>query len=147
VAASRSQARLAFECGFKLLNTLYFRPQTKEELFNLCHASACNVVECAIGVLKHPFHILQEASRYNMDMQILILVALCALHNFIRRYDPEEVIDLDDTNDLQFGDRDEGYLASGLPNQHVQKQANARRDQIAQQMWDDYTSVLAARDP
>jgi hypothetical protein len=28
------------------------RPHNKEELFNLCHASACNVVEHIFGVLK-----------------------------------------------------------------------------------------------
>jgi DDE superfamily endonuclease len=69
---------------------IYNRPTTKEELFNLRHASVRNVIECIFGVLKHCFRILHLAPEYNMDIQARILVSLAALHNFIHIHDPKE---------------------------------------------------------
>ena len=45
------------------------RPTTKEELFNLRHASAWNVIECIFGVLKWHFRILLIAPEYNLEVQ------------------------------------------------------------------------------
>ncbi|KIL55984.1 hypothetical protein M378DRAFT_39058, partial [Amanita muscaria Koide BX008] len=103
------------------------------------HASARNVVERIIGILKQRFQILYQPPKYSMDIQVLIPSALCALHNAIRRYDPDEITLFDDNTEvLQPGHHDQGSLAEGQPNQDVRERANARRDQIAQQMWDDY---------
>jgi len=59
------------------------RPMNKEELFNLCHASARNVIERIFGVLKWRFRILLLAPEYGLDVQAQIPTALCAIHNFI----------------------------------------------------------------
>jgi hypothetical protein len=40
---------------FKFTCQRDYRPRTKEELFNLCHLSACNVIEHIFGVLKQRF--------------------------------------------------------------------------------------------
>ena len=66
-----------------------YRPQNKE-LFNLCHASVCNVIEHIFGVLKHRFCILLLAPEYNMNIQAQIPTALCAIRNFIHMHDPKE---------------------------------------------------------
>lgn len=38
-----------------------YRPMNKEELFNLCHSSAQNVIKCIFGILKRCFWILLNA--------------------------------------------------------------------------------------
>ena len=48
--------------------TLY-RPATQEELFNLQHARAWNVIERAFGVIKWCFKILGIPPEYSMDVQ------------------------------------------------------------------------------
>ena len=64
----------------------------KDELFNLHHASACNVIEWIFGVLKWKFHILHLAPEYSLDLQAHIPAALAAIHNFTRchKHDDEE---------------------------------------------------------
>ena len=120
-----------------------YRPQNKEELFNLCHASVCNVIECIFGVLKCQFCILLLAPEYNMNIQGQITTTLCAIHNFICMHDSEEMdkmlletqpfIDSDDP-DLQF--------PVGAMTRENTELASIRRDQIAQEMWEDYLHVL-----
>jgi hypothetical protein len=122
------------------------RPHNKEELFNLRHASARNVVERIFGVLKKRFRILKDPPGYDMKVQIHITPALCALHNFIRRHDPEEIStietfpDEEDHNVNAFGTLGEVELSAT-----VRKAVNTRRDLIAKQMWMDYISELAER--
>ena len=63
---------------------------TKEELFNLRHASAHNVIEHIFGVLKCRFRILLLAPEYSLEIQARIPAALCAVHNFIWVHDSNE---------------------------------------------------------
>jgi hypothetical protein len=67
---------------------MFYRPENKEELFNLRHVSAQNVIEHIFGVLKQHFHILLLPPAYAMEIQAQIPAALCMLHNFIRVHDP-----------------------------------------------------------
>jgi len=80
-------------------------PQNKEELFNLCHASARNVIERLFGIVKNRFRILNCAPGFDMDLQCRIPVALAAIHNFIIHYDPHDASDLEEmeSEDLQPG--------------------------------------------
>ena len=88
------------------------RPKTKEELFNLRHASLQNVIERIFGVLKRRFRILLLAPEYKMDIQNRLPAALSALHNFIRTHDPDDEteiqeIDMDNDDDSNSdGDED-----------------------------------------
>jgi hypothetical protein len=94
------------------------RPCNKEELFNLRHASARNVIERIFGVMKKRFKILKDPPGYDMKIQVHIMLALCALHNFIRRHDPEEIStietfpDEEDHNVNAFGTLGEGELST-----------------------------------
>ncbi|KAL0309141.1 UNVERIFIED_CONTAM: hypothetical protein Sradi_5856400 [Sesamum radiatum] len=64
-------------------------PQNKEELFNLKHSSARNVIERTFGLLKVRWGILRSPSFYPIDVQSKIIIACCLLHNFIRNEMPE----------------------------------------------------------
>jgi hypothetical protein len=65
----------------------WHRPTNTEELFNLHHASARNVIEHIFGMLKHFFHILLLSPEYSMEIQACIPAALCAVHNFVGIFD------------------------------------------------------------
>ena len=122
--------------------TTYLRPQNKEELFNLRHASAQNVIERIFGVLKHRFRILYMAPEYSMDIQARIPAALAAIHNFIRIHDPEtNPIPDEDHNTGHANDAD--HRASSLEAERQDDISDVRRDEIAQAMWDDYLAYHA----
>lgn len=83
-----------------------YRPCNKEELFNLHHTSACNIIEHIFGVLKHQFCILLLAPEYSMDIQAQIPTTLCAIHNFICEHDLQEGVLLETRSFFDGGDSD-----------------------------------------
>ncbi|KAJ8522016.1 hypothetical protein ONZ45_g1366 [Pleurotus djamor] len=68
------------------------RPVNREELFNLRHASARNVIERIFGVIKKRWNILNHAPEYSMDIQAHIPPASASIHNFIMEYDPDDIL-------------------------------------------------------
>jgi DDE superfamily endonuclease len=126
------------------------RPSNPRELFNLRHASARNVIERIFGILKRRFRILLLAPEYDMDIQARIPPALCALHNFIRQYDPSDIEDyVDMTEFLHIREDDPGLgvgdLATHALTAAERNRADAKRDQIAQAMWDSYQDIVRNR--
>ena len=122
---------------------IFYRPRNKEELFNLRHASARNVIERIFGVLKHRFRILLLAPEYSVHIQARIPAALCAIHNFIIIHDPaEDIILTDDDNDNPPVDHD--HEASAAAAAEIDTPSE-KRDNIAQAMWDDYLEVCRQR--
>lgn len=72
-------------------NALYIHsPQNKEELFNLQHSFAWNVVKRIFRVLKHCFHILLIPYKFSIELQAQIPTALSAVHNFIQNHNSSE---------------------------------------------------------
>jgi DDE superfamily endonuclease len=61
-------------------------PENPKELWNLRHASLRNVIERIFGVLKKRFPILDTSRRFPLATQFRLVHALCAVHNFIRRW-------------------------------------------------------------
>ncbi|WVZ78636.1 LOW QUALITY PROTEIN: hypothetical protein U9M48_026317, partial [Paspalum notatum var. saurae] len=57
--------------------------ETKEEKFNYHHASLRNVVERAFDVLKAKWHILEAVPFYARKKQTKMIIACCALQNFL----------------------------------------------------------------
>jgi hypothetical protein len=86
------------------------------------------------------------APEYNLDIQARIPVALCAIHNFIRIHDTEELV-LDDPLDQDDNTApDADGVAMALEVQEEPGSTAAiRRDRIAQDMWEDYQRILAER--
>jgi hypothetical protein len=141
----------------RLLIVSFLRPKNKEELFNLRHASAHNVIERIFGILKHCFWILLLPLEYDLDIQARLPAGLAALHNFIRLHEPNPT-DNEEEDDAQLedeGDEDGGNggatnepapSGSNIANATVVEErsaASAMQDRIAQQMWDDYLVVLS----
>ena len=126
-------------------------PQNAQELFNLRHATARNVVERIFGVLKRRWAVLCHPVKYGMDVQARIPAALIALHNLILDFDPFEHIEaLADENEDEYLDpmpRTEndglGELSTDMivPDEE-QEEAERRRDHIANAMWEQYLEYI-----
>ena len=127
-----------------------YSPANKEELFNLCHASARNVVERIFGILKRRFRVLIIPPEYDMEVQARLPAALCALHNFIRHHDPSNINDYSGTDDIPGSHTTGGGigdLAIQAINTAERDRAHLRRDQIAAEMWDSYVAFVQAGGP
>jgi hypothetical protein len=109
------------------------------------HASARNVIERIFGILKRRFRILQLPPEYNMDVQALIPPALAALHNFIRKFDPDEIHEFDPVQfEMVHRPESAGELGRGPATSNERARANERRDKIAADMWEQYQRYLVA---
>jgi hypothetical protein len=123
---------------------MIFRPAWKEELYNLRHAQARNVVERIFGVVKKRWAILTNPPHLDIDLQARILPGLAAIHNLIMKHDPTDIEDFEDVvRDPQPGFvPDFGSLADGPTSRAEKARADARRDEIAQKMWESYQTLL-----
>lgn len=111
-------------------------------MFNLRHASLRNAIERIFGVLKRRFRILLIAPEYDLEVQARIPAALCAIHNFIQENDPDEG-EIEEGRDVF----DEGSGNEGEPTIAPEDEivASLLRNQIAQEMWDQYQELLTER--
>jgi hypothetical protein len=57
--------------------------ETVQEKFNFHHSSLRNVVEQAFGLLKSRWHVLRGLPMYERSMQVKIVIACFALHNYL----------------------------------------------------------------
>ena len=120
-----------------LIKYLTCSPTNKEELFNLHHASAPNVIEHIFGVLKCWFQILIIPPAYSPEFQARIPAALCTIHNFIWEFDSSE--GKLSADNFSFGDGDtNGYTEASGGNDR----SDSRWDRIASDMWRDYQRIL-----
>jgi len=139
----------------------FSRPENKEELFNLWHASAQNVIE-RIGVIKCHFQILLLPPEYSIEVQAFIPVALCMLHNLITSHSEPENTDNDNiTQDwvasVEWGDGveedtgdeeirfEDGGEAEAEAEEIGPIDSKALCDAIAEAMWSDDQGHLQAR--
>jgi hypothetical protein len=118
------------------------KPQNKEELFNLRHASLRNVVERAFGIVKKRFSVLQNMGSFDLQIQNQIVYCCCMIHNYIRRNqgyedDFDRVIVEEDDSDND--DNNNNNAEEGPANQGS---STTWRDGIAQAMWDEYMQYL-----
>jgi hypothetical protein len=114
----------------------------KEELFNLRHASARNVIERIFGVLKRRFRILLIAPEFSLGIQARIPAALCAIHNFIRTHDTDDTpIELEPTD---YAPNDHDHIASETEAAGADR-SSSKRDIIAEHMWEEYLRICSER--
>ncbi|PNY17385.1 hypothetical protein L195_g014127, partial [Trifolium pratense] len=69
-----------------------YHPQDACELFNQRHSLLRNVTARTFGALKARFPILMAAPSYPLQTQVKLVVAACALHNYIRGEKPDDWI-------------------------------------------------------
>jgi hypothetical protein len=123
------------------------RPQNPQELFNLRHASARNVIERVFGILKKRFPVLTNPAPYSITFQRDLVIALCAIHNFIRMNGGAT----DNIEKEALAEYEAARRQGELPSREVRpafpegKDAKRLRDTIAQAMWDDYVRILESR--
>jgi hypothetical protein len=106
----------------------------------LRHAELRNCAERIIGIFKKRFRIINEDNFYPMEMQVRLVPALCALHNFIRIYDPLDEMDITDEEVEMYLAMErpaEGELQRGISAQETAR-SHERREQIALEMWAQY---------
>ena len=128
------------------------RPQTKEELFNLRHASLRNVVERVFGVLKTRFQLFQRAPQFSLEVQCRLVYAATALHNFLIEYSEaeeqlEELLEQPavDAFQVDFQAPEGSQAARGRRDQSGGM--TAKREMIAEAMWKSYQEHLMLIQP
>lgn len=126
------------------------RPQNKEELFNLRHASLRNIIERIYGVVKRRFPILSKMSPYPYPCQVDLVRCAFMLHNWIRKnQNYDDCFDAEPDVDVRVAEPNPAgndRCVSGNQSVEEKRRLNQWRDGIAQRMWDDYQSYLANRD-
>lgn len=138
---------------YVLLIVYLYSPSNREELFNLRHASARNVVERVFGVLKKRWAVLVHPPQFSMSIQAQIPPALAGLHNFILDHDPNDIDEYLTGNDEEDLDPNPGQpqenmfgtLADRAVTRAEKDRATRARDEIAEAMWRDYQAVLRDR--
>ena len=75
-----------------------------------------------------------------MDIQACLPPALTAIHNFICKHDLDDYKDVEDPQLglCVAGGVGEGQLLAGHPKVAERRQANARQNRIAKDMWEQY---------
>jgi hypothetical protein len=81
------------------------------------------------------------APEYSLETQTKIIPALCALHNFIRIYNPEETENLEGLSARAPRRNAEDFSYQGISAQEKER-ANTKRDIIAKEMWKQYQEYL-----
>jgi len=117
------------------------RPRNYKELYNLRHSQAQNIIEHIFGVVKRRFRLMVAAPEYSLETQTKIVPALCALHNFICVYNPEENMGLEELSAWALRRSPEDYSHQGVSAQEKAR-ANTKRDVIAKEMWRQYQEYL-----
>ena len=113
-------------------------PKNEQELFNLRHSSLRTTIERGFGVLKKRFQVLDAEPFWSFETQVKVVLAYCVVHNHIMGVEPNDHIMEDAMNKVESSDpqqetqsRQDSIEDSGL--------WNAKRDEICQAMWSDYT--------
>lgn len=90
-------------------------------------------------MVKRRFRLMVAAPEYSPDIQAKVVLALCALHNFIRVHNPDDLDDRDWQEEIER--QPPMPTADDLRNrvnQAERDRAIAKREQVAHDMWSDY---------
>ncbi|CAN1787096.1 hypothetical protein LINPERHAP1_LOCUS17494 [Linum perenne] len=113
-------------------------PRGREELFNYRHSSLRNVIERCFGVLKKRWPILKMMCSYSFSKQTDIVLACCAIHNFIRMHAQGDTVfaEFEESDGQAETSESMARIEFGTSSSHVREMAS-KRDGIANQMWND----------
>ncbi|CAK9185763.1 unnamed protein product [Ilex paraguariensis] len=130
-----------------------FHPQDAKELFNHRHSLLHNATDRTFGALKARFPILMSAPPYPLPTQVKLVVAACAIHNYIRREKPDDWIFKMNEQEagLPFEDSMPPPLEAEQPLMHDETQvldipfetqevehSSQLRDAVASEIWNSY---------
>ena len=123
------------------------QPSTPQELFNYRHSSLWMVIERYFGVLKARFPVLTGMHSFSISRQRLIVIACCALHNFICKYNRvDEMFHVWEGSFVRNSDANlarAACIGSGGIEEAFNSQAqwvmSEYRDAITAAMWTNYT--------
>lgn len=135
-----------------------YHPQDAKELFNQRHSILRNATDRIFGALKERFPILMSAPPYPLQTQVKLVVAACALHNYIRREKPDDwLFRMYEQDTVMQMEESLPPLEVEQPMTHVDMQAldigfqteelelaSQFRDCVASEMWEDYLRHLAS---
>ena len=123
------------------------KPGNKEELFNLRHSSLRNAIERIFGVYKRRFQCFDSAPEFSLQIQIKMVFALTAVHNWIRRHSMEE--DIYERQERLGEDQRKIRKEQPESGMGMIKGASPKmyqmRDKIASDMWGDYVKYTKQR--
>ena len=112
--------------------------ENERELFNLQHSSLRTTIERGFGVLKKHFQVLDAEPFWSFETQVKVVLACCVIHNHIMGIDPTEYIMEAVMNQVESsGSQQE--TQSHRDSIEDSRVWNAKRDEICQAMWSDYT--------
>ncbi|KAM6568100.1 hypothetical protein CsatB_016085 [Cannabis sativa] len=140
-----------------------YHPQNAKELFNQRHSLLRNAADRIFGSLKARFPILMTAPPYPLQTQVKLVVAACAIHNYIRKEEPSDwLFKLFEDDDLPqeesspppppLVELDQQPMknvenSTGLDIHFDEEQIELSlqlRDSIATEMWNDYINDISS---
>lgn len=108
-----------------------------QELFNYTHSRLRNCIERCFGVFKRRFALLRDGmTNYKFRRQVKIVIACCALHNFIRRSSRDDQIFNEPTANVETDEH--AFSQNRQPNRVGVEEQAALRDDIALALWANY---------
>ncbi|XP_059650545.1 uncharacterized protein LOC132296350 [Cornus florida] len=112
-------------------------PRGREEVYNFRHSSLRNIIERCFGLVKMRFAILKQMPPYHFDTQVLIIIARCTLHNFIRSQGKSDEIFYSETpqSSQNEPDVDDDVQVASATNTQI-RQMDIYRDGIANLIWE-----------
>ncbi|KNZ49115.1 uncharacterized protein VP01_51g5 [Puccinia sorghi] len=123
-----------------------FRPQNYQELYNLRHLSAQNVIERIFGVVKKRFKVFVTGCHYDTKIQVQVIILMTFLHSFIRVNNPKDESSLDqhieELGTHQPVTMEYGELHHTVITRVKLTRASSKREKISKKMWDDYQHHL-----
>ena len=110
------------------------KPNNAKELFNLRHASLCNVIERIFRVVKRKFKILGVGAEYLVDTQIYLVLGLLGLYNFISLQEGIENKDQEVNNEIL----EDNDVVEPFVQRSMASIMDKRQDELAKSMWEAY---------
>ncbi|KAH0664844.1 hypothetical protein KY285_026050 [Solanum tuberosum] len=110
-------------------------PQCREELFNMKHARAHNVIERTFGLLKGRWEILRSPSWYSVKIHNRIISACCLIHNFIRKEMEMDPLEIDVEEQTE-------YQQDNIDVVESSEEWTTWRDELAQSTWNANLEVF-----
>ncbi|XP_026429150.1 protein ALP1-like [Papaver somniferum] len=113
---------------------------TAKELFNFGHSSLRNAFERSFRVLKSRFPTFRDPSSFPYNTQVQILIATCAIHNFIRTESKSDELfayyaNEENVIDVDTSPPDEPTFSGMYAHQQRRSEMNHVRDEIADAMY------------